>query len=224
MDILSQIPLDYRILIEKNLNLTQVNQLEINLDKEMESFDITPEQNNWFKALRLCPADKVKVLILGQDPYPTKGHAHGLSFSTEDFVQPFPKSLRNIFVELKRSVDGYQVPITGNLTNWAEQGVLLLNTSLTTRVGEANAHENLGWEEITKQIIQKVFLNNKSVVALLWGNQAQKFAPLIKVKEHLILETSHPSPLSSYRGFNGCNHFNEVNLFLEKNNLKKIVW
>ena len=224
MDILNQIPKDYFDLIKEDLNISQVHALEDKLKEELKQFKVTPQEKDWFKAFELCPLNKVKVVILGQDPYPTFGHAHGLAFSTEDFVQPFPKSLRNIFVEIKRSIPAYEIPLTGNLSQWAHQGVLLLNTVLTTRVGEANAHKTFGWECLTELILKKIAQSNSQLIGVFWGNQAQEYAKFFSGNEHVILKSSHPSPLSSYRGFNGCNHFVEINEALENKGFNKIVW
>jgi uracil-DNA glycosylase len=186
--------------------------------------NITPVKSNIFRALEVCSVKNTRVVILGQDPYPTFGHAHGLAFSTEDFVQPFPKSLLNIFKELKRSVPNYTYPMTGNLTSWAEQGVLLLNTCLTTEVGTANAHKGLGWEEFTLLLLQRLFDQKENLVGMFWGNQAQVLLPKQKIESHLILSSSHPSPLSVYRGFDGCNHFHMCNDFLGEKGQVQIDW
>jgi uracil-DNA glycosylase len=219
----NQIPKDYLKLIDSRWKEEDRVLLNKNLKLIFESEIICPKREWIFRALELCPVDQVKGVILGQDPYPTRGHAHGLAFSTEDFVQPFPKSLRNILVELKRSVNDYEIPLTGNLSHWAAQGVLLLNSALTTREGEANAHKNLGWEQFTQAIIDALANHHTGLVGMFWGNPAQAKA-INWGDEHLVLKTSHPSPLSVYRGFAGCDHFNLANDYLTKQGEKVIKW
>jgi uracil-DNA glycosylase len=163
------------------------------------------------------PLEAARVVIIGQDPYPTRGHAHGLSFSVKEEVNPLPKSLKNIFTEYQRDL-GYPMPRTGNLSPWLEQGVILLNRIMTTRVGESNAHINRGWEEITTHICRE--LGARGCVALLWGNQAQEMQPLFEAS----ISSPHPSPLSAYRGFFGSRPFSRVNGLLESRGLLPIDW
>ncbi len=224
MQIIHSIPASYLELIYEKWSTLELNQWSEKINNLLENIELAPDKRNLFKALELCSFQDVKVVILGQDPYPTPGHANGLAFSIEDFVQPFPKSLLNIFKELKRSVPGYDFPLTGNLTSWAEQGVLLLNTCLTTEKGVANAHQNKGWEEFTSLIITSLFEKQKNLVGMFWGKQAQLMIKNIKTEEHLILESSHPSPLSVYRGFDGCNHFQLCNDYLLKKDEIAIEW
>lgn len=224
MKIHENIPEDWMMLLSKVWPHKEILKWSEQLSEWISKENTTPAKNAIFKALELCTVEKTKVVILGQDPYPTHGHANGLAFSTEDFVQPFPKSLVNIFKELKRSLPEYDYPLTGNLTTWAEQGVLLLNTCLTTKIGQANAHQNKGWEEMTSRLVEQLFQEKEGLVGMFWGKQAQNFASIINKSDHLILETSHPSPLSVYRGFEGCGHFTMCNSYLEKKGEKPILW
>ena len=193
------------------------------IDQLYETRYCTPKKDNIFKALQMTPYEKVKVVILGQDPYPKKGAATGLAFSVSDTC-PIQSSLRNIIKELQYEF-GYAIPNTTDLTPWAKQGVLLLNTVLTNEIGEKGAHRNIGWEAYTDHIIQLVSQKATPVVFLLWGNDARKKKSLIQNKEkHLVLETTHPSPLSAHRGFLECNHFRLCNEFLENNGLQPINW
>jgi uracil-DNA glycosylase len=183
---------------------------------------IFPNKNLLFQAFAQCPFEKVKVVILGQDPYPTKGHANGLCFSVESDVRPLPKSLLNIFKEIESDLN-IEIPENGNLLRWAEQGVLLLNSVLSVREGEANSHSKKGWEQFTDAVITK--LNQKEgVVYLLWGSKAQEKAKNVDEDLNCVLNSVHPSPLSSYRGFFGCKHFSRANVYLEKIGKEKIDW
>ena len=193
------------------------------LDKEYKEKSILPSQEVVFKALNACPFDEVKVVILGQDPYPTRGHANGLCFSVESHVSPLPKSLLNIFKELKTDLNR-DVPENGNLMRWAEQGVLLLNSILTVREGEANSHSGKGWEDFTDAIISRLNANKKGIVYILWGSKAQEKAKNVNPIENYVLSSVHPSPLSSYRGFSGCKHFSKANDYLKKSGKVQIDW
>ncbi|ANI88424.1 uracil-DNA glycosylase [Arachidicoccus ginsenosidimutans] len=175
-----------------------------------------------FNAFAQTPFDKVKVVIIGQDPYHGYGQAMGLSFSVPDGV-PQPPSLQNIFKELHSDI-GMPVPKTGNLTSWAKQGVLLLNASLTVRANEANSHSKIGWTIFTDAVIKKISDEKRGVVFLLWGRFAQEKATLIDVSKHHILKAAHPSPLSAHNGFFGCKHFSKANEFLIKEGLQPIDW
>ncbi len=183
---------------------------------------IFPKGNQIFRAFNECPFDKVKVVILGQDPYPTKGHAHGLCFSAEKGVRPFPKSLQNIFKELESDL-GIKKEHP-DLSDWAKQGVLLLNTVLTVREGEAGSHQNKGWELFTDAVIEQINQRKKNVVFMLWGSKAQQKAMNVNDKNHLILKTVHPSPLSAHRGFFGCKHFSKANEYLKITGQHGIHW
>lgn len=185
--------------------------------------DVWPKGSAIFNAFDKCPFDQVKVVILGQDPYPTPGHAHGLCFSVQEHVKPFPKSLNNIFKEIKEDI-GIDVPPNGSLERWAKQGVFLLNTVLTVNAGEPNSHKEFGWETFTARVIQEISNNLEGVVFLLWGTQAQKKLELIDENKHHVLKTVHPSPLSAHRGFFGCKHFSKANELLISQGKKPINW
>lgn len=175
-----------------------------------------------FNAFNLCPFDKVKVVIIGQDPYHGPGQAHGLCFSVNDGV-PFPPSLQNIFKEIHNDT-GAEIPTTGNLTRWAEQGVLLLNATLTVRAHQAGSHQRMGWEEFTDAAIKALSDNREHLVFILWGSYAQKKGAVIDRTKHLVLTSAHPSPLSAYHGFFGNKHFSLTNAYLEKHGQTPIRW
>lgn len=175
-----------------------------------------------FNAFEHTPFDRVKVVILGQDPYHNIGQAHGLSFSVNDKIQQ-PPSLVNIFKEIESDL-GVPVPQTGNLTRWADQGVLLLNATLTVVAHQAASHQNRGWEEFTDAAIRKLAQQREHVVFLLWGSYAQKKSLFIDPTKHLVLKAPHPSPLSSYRGFFGCKHFSKTNQYLQQKGIEPIQW
>jgi uracil-DNA glycosylase len=185
--------------------------------------EIYPSESLYFNALKLFPLENVKVVILGQDPYHGEGQAHGLSFSVPDGVK-IPPSLRNIYKELATSIKGFEIPLSGNLTHWAEQGVLLLNSVLTVEKGKAGSHAKKGWETFTDNIIKHINESQSDVIFLLWGSYAQKKGVLIDEIKHTVLKSSHPSPLSAYRGFLGCGHFKEVNEILLSLGKNKINW
>ncbi len=176
-----------------------------------------------FNAFDLCPFHRVKVVIIGQDPYHEPSQAHGLSFSVMDGVQ-FPPSLQNIFKEIRDDV-GADVPMTGNLQRWAEQGVLLLNATLTVRAHEANSHANLGWRTFTDNVIRILSEKRNNIVFMLWGGFARGKKYLINVEKHKILEAAHPSPLSANRGgWFGNRHFSQCNNYLETTGQEPIIW
>ena len=183
---------------------------------------IYPPPPLFFAALDLTPLNDVKVVILGQDPYHGIGQAHGLCFSVNDGIK-FPPSLQNIFKELKADVN-FHLPLSGNLTKWAQQGVLLLNATLSVRKDQAGSHQNKGWEQFTDKVIQTVSEQNEHVVFILWGKFAQSKTPQIDTNKHLILTAAHPSPLSAYNGFFGCKHFSKTNSYLQSKGLKEIDW
>lgn len=189
---------------------------------EYQNHQIFPPGKEIFNAFWHCPLDKVKVVILGQDPYHGEGQAHGLSFSVKPGV-PFPPSLLNILKELKNDL-GQDMPPNGDLTRWADQGVFLLNATLTVRANQAGSHQNRGWETFTDEVIKVINKEREHVVFLLWGAYAQKKADLIDSSRHLILKAPHPSPLSAHRGFLGCGHFSMANDYLSKTNQEPIVW
>jgi uracil-DNA glycosylase len=192
------------------------------VDLERKGFIIFPKNELVFYAFNKTPLSKVKVVILGQDPYHGKNQAHGLSFSVQNGIT-VPPSLRNIFKELQQDLK-LTPPENGNLTKWTEQGVLLLNSTLTVREKEAGSHQKLGWEGFTDSVISKLSSKKNGIIFLLWGAFAQKKSVLIDTKKHYILKTTHPSPFSAYRGFLGCKHFSKTNEILTKNNQKPIDW
>lgn len=184
---------------------------------------VFPPKELIFNAFQLTDWNQLKVVILGQDPYHGQGEAHGLSFSVPDGVK-IPPSLRNIFKELSADIPGFQIPASGNLTKWAEQGVLLLNAILTVNKDHPASHQHAGWEEFTDTLIQYISENKRGTVFILWGKFAQSKKHLIDANKHLILESVHPSPLSAHRGFLGCKHFSIANNYLHKNNQPEIDW
>ena len=181
-----------------------------------------PPAGQIFRAFDLCPFDQVRVVIIGQDPYHDVNQAHGLCFSVQDGV-PIPPSLVNIYKELQRDL-GISVPASGNLTHWAEQGVLLLNATLTVEAHKAGSHQGKGWEELTDAAIQALNKQRSNIVFMLWGSYAQRKGQFIDRKRHLVLTAVHPSPLSAYRGFIGCGHFSQANNYLQQHGLAPINW
>ena len=191
--------------------------------KEYANYTVFPPADQIFNALHLTPLHKVKVVILGQDPYHNVHQAHGLCFSVPEDQKEIPPSLINIYRELHDDV-GCRLPQTGCLTKWAQQGVLLLNTVLTVRAHQANSHRNHGWEKFTDAIIQAVETQDRPIVYMLWGTPAQTKAVMVTNPLHLVLRAPHPSPLSAYRGFFGCRHFSQCNAFLEAHGETPIDW
>lgn len=183
---------------------------------------IYPSGSLIFNAFNTTPFDKVKVVILGQDPYHGAGQAHGLCFSVQNGVPP-PPSLINIFKELNDDI-GVPIPDHGNLTHWAEQGVFLLNASLTVRAGEPMSHSKIGWAQFTDEVIKKISAEKKHVVFILWGKFAQEKKLLIDEGKHCILKSAHPSPLSAHAGFFGCKHFSKANEYLMSKGIDPIDW
>ncbi len=192
------------------------------LEKRYQEVTCFPSINEIYTAFEKCPLSELKVVILGQDPYHGKGQAHGLAFSVNDRVQ-YPPSLQNIFKEIKRDL-GIPIPNSGSLERWANQGVLLLNTVLSVEEGKADSHKNMGWELFTDAVITAISQKKDNVIFLLWGNKAIIKKKLINLDKHVILETSHPSPLSVYRGFEGCGHFSVTNRILREKGLAEIQW
>ncbi|MBR6076974.1 MAG: uracil-DNA glycosylase [Paludibacteraceae bacterium] len=190
--------------------------------QEYKTNTIYPPASLIFNAFNLCPMDKIKVVIIGQDPYHEPGQAHGLCFSVNDGVK-FPPSLQNIYKEIASEYN-QPMPQSGNLTRWAEQGVLLLNATLTVRAHLAASHQGKGWETFTDNVIKEVNDRCQNVVFLLWGSYAQKKEAYIDKSKHCVLKAAHPSPLSAYRGFFGCNHFILANNYLRKCGKEEIVW
>ena len=190
--------------------------------QEYKTSTIYPPASLIFNAFNLCPMDKIKVVIIGQDPYHEPGQAEGLCFSVNDGVK-FPPSLQNIYKEIASEYN-QPMPQSGNLTRWAEQGVLLLNATLTVRAHLAASHQGKGWETFTDNVIKEVNDRCQNVVFLLWGSYAQKKEAYIDKSKHCVLKAAHPSPLSAYRGFFGCNHFILANNYLRKCGKEEIVW
>lgn len=184
---------------------------------------IYPPASEVFNAFTLTPLDNVKVVILGQDPYHGPGQAHGLCFSVQSGVKT-PPSLVNIYKELAQDIEGFHVPEHGNLTAWAEQGVLLLNTVLTVEQGKAHSHAKWGWETFTDAVIKSVNDTQHGVVFLLWGSHAQKKGQSIDTQKHYVLSAPHPSPLSAHRGFLGCRHFSQTNTLLSQQGKTPVNW
>ena len=191
-------------------------------DEKNKGVKIFPPGSQIFSALDHTPFENVNIVLLGQDPYHGAGQANGLCFSVNDGV-PLPPSLQNIFKELKEDC-GCEIPKSGNLTKWADQGVLLLNATLTVRANEAGSHQNKGWETFTDTIIKTISDKKEHIVFILWGRFAQSKEILIDASKHLILKAAHPSPFSAYHGFFGCKHFSKTNAYLKENGRKEIEW
>lgn len=191
--------------------------------QEYNTHVIYPPADDIFNAFHFTPLSKVKVLILGQDPYHGEHQAHGLCFSVLPDQPELPPSLQNIYKELHDDLE-CEIPNNGYLRKWAEQGVLMLNTVLTVRAHQAGSHQGKGWEKFTDAIIQAVNAQDRPIVYLLWGKPAQSKIPMLTNPKHLILKAPHPSPLSAYRGFFGCRHFSQTNEFLEKQGIEPIDW
>jgi len=199
------------------------DELKTFLTEERKKGNIFPNESEVFNAFESCPFDKVKVIILGQDPYPTIGHANGLAFSVNPDIRPLPKSLNNIFKEIESEFGSLNLK-NGDLSFWANQGVLLLNNVLTVRESQPDSHKNKGWEKFTDEILR--FLNSEKdgLVYMLWGKNAQQKGALIDQTKNLVLTSVHPSPLSAYRGFFGCNHFKLANDYLFNQGKEVISW
>ena len=197
-------------------------ELQAFVQKRREEVRVFPEENDVFRALELTPFESVKVVILGQDPYHGFGQAHGLSFSVQKGI-PLPPSLRNIYKELQEDLGG-ELPTEGDLSHWAKQGVLLLNTVLTVEEGNANSHKGMGWETLTNRLIESLNELNHPVIFILWGKPAQDKEKLITNPTHVILKAPHPSPLSAYRGFFGSKPFSKVNEILIQQGQTPIRW
>lgn len=197
-------------------------ELQAFVQKRREEVRVFPEEKNVFNALELTPFESVKVVILGQDPYHGSGQAHGLSFSVQNGI-PLPPSLKNIYKELQEDIGG-ELPTEGDLSHWAKQGVLLLNTVLTVEEGNANSHKGKGWERLTNRLIESLNELNHPVIFILWGKPAQDKEKLITNPSHVILKAPHPSPLSAYRGFFGSKPFSKVNEILIQQGQTPIHW
>lgn len=213
---------DWKDILAPEFEKPYFEQLTRFVRDEYAAHRIYPRGSNIFRAFDKCPFDKVKVVIIGQDPYHGPGQAHGLCFSVADGV-PFPPSLQNIFKEV-HSDTGAEIPLTGNLDRWAEQGVLLLNAVLTVREHEAASHAGKGWEQFTDAVVRAVAERKEGVVYMLWGSYAQRKGAIADPLRNLILKAVHPSPLSAYRGFLGCRHFSQANNYLESIGKEPILW
>lgn len=213
---------DWDILLKEEFEKDYYQNLRKFLAEEYKNHTIYPDMYDIYNALKYTSRKNLKVVILGQDPYHGEGQAHGLCFSVKKGITP-PPSLKNIYKELQADL-GCSIPTHGELTKWAKQGVLLLNTALTVRAGKANSHSKIGWEILTDRIISLVNEKEEPVVFLLWGRNAHSKEKLITNTHHLVLKCAHPSPLSAYNGFFGCSHFSKCNQFLKEHQLDMIDW
>ncbi|MBR1471548.1 MAG: uracil-DNA glycosylase [Lachnospiraceae bacterium] len=213
---------DWLNVLEPEFKKEYYKKLYATVKKEYETRQIFPPSKDIFNALHLTPLHEVKAVILGQDPYHNVGQAHGLCFSVQKGVE-IPASLENIYKELQDDL-GCTIPAHGNLTKWAQQGVLLLNTVLTVRAHAADSHKGIGWELFTDAILRAVEQEERPIVYMLWGSNARKKAEMLHNPAHLVLQAPHPSPLSAYRGFFGCKHFSRANAFLEEHGVAPIDW
>jgi len=200
------------------LNLNQFLEQE-----EAQGTIVYPKLSDVFNAFNFTPFNVVKVVILGQDPYHGANQAHGLCFSVQKGVA-VPPSLKNIYKELQADIPGFIIPAHGDLSSWAKQGVLLLNTTLTVRAGEPGSHQKMGWEQFTDQAIRALSEQREGLVFMLWGRHAQAKASLIDPTKHVVLTAAHPSPFSAYNGFFGCTHFSKANAYLLSKGENPIVW
>lgn len=218
-----QIEESWKEILKDEFNKTYFAEIVMHLKHEKAlGKTIYPAGNNIFNAFQQTPFDKVKVVILGQDPYHGAGQAHGLSFSVPDGIKP-PPSLGNIYKEMQTDL-GLEIPTSGNLTKWAENGVLLLNAFLTVRASEPASHSKIGWENFTDAVIRKISDMKNNVVFLLWGRFAQDKQILIDATRHHILKAAHPSPFSAANGFFGCKHFSKTNELLLKAGIEPVDW
>lgn len=213
---------DWDKLLQEEFIKPYYQRLRAFLAQEYRTRTIYPDMYDIFNALKYTPYAQVKAVILGQDPYHGEGQAHGLCFSVKRGVTP-PPSLMNIFTELHEDV-GCTIPAHGELSAWAKQGVLLLNTVLTVRKGQANSHQGKGWEQLTDRIISILDEKEEPLVFLLWGRNAKAKAALLHNPKHLVLTSSHPSPYSVDYGFHGCRHFSKANAYLSENGCTPIDW
>lgn len=213
---------DWLPAVEAEFRKPYYRQLYSFVKEEYGKTVIYPPADDIFNAFHFTPLGKVKVLLLGQDPYHNANQAHGLSFSVLP-GQEIPPSLQNIYQELHDDL-GCKIPDNGYLKKWADQGVLLLNTVLTVRAHQANSHQRKGWEQFTDAVIQAVNAQDRPIVYFLWGRPAQAKASMLTNPKHLILKAPHPSPLSAFRGFFGCRHFSQANAFLEAHGVEPIDW
>lgn len=213
---------DWKALLEEEFSKPYFEKLTRFVKEEYATRRIYPRGSNIFRAFDKCPLDKLKVVIIGQDPYHGPGQAHGLCFSVDEGV-PHPPSLQNIFKEVASDI-GTPIPSSGNLDRWAEQGVLLLNSVLTVREHEAASHAGKGWEQFTDAVVRKIAQEKQGVVYLLWGSYAQRKGAMVDPQRNCILKAVHPSPLSAYRGFLGCKHFSQANDYLISTGQTPVNW
>ena len=213
---------DWKTLLEPEFEKEYFIRLTQFVRKEYATKTIYPQGRNIFRAFDMCRVNQLKVVIIGQDPYHGPGQANGLCFSFGDGI-PFPPSLQNIFKEIADDL-GKPIPNSGNLDRWAEQGVLLLNSVLTVRAGQAASHQGIGWETFTDAVVQALNTRTQGIVYLLWGAYAQRKGSVIDPSRNCILKTVHPSPLSAYRGFFGCRHFSKANEYLVAQGKEPINW
>ena len=214
--------LTWNEILAEEMQKDYFQELQAFVQKRREEVRVFPEEKNVFRALELTPFESVKVVILGQDPYHGFGQAHGLSFSVQKGIS-LPPSLKNIYKELQEDIGG-GLPTEGDLSHWAKQGVLLLNTVLTVEEGNANSHKGMGWERLTNRLIESLNELNHPVIFILWGKPAQDKEKLITNPSHVILKAPHPSPLSAYRGFFGSKPFSKVNEMLIQQEQTPIRW
>ena len=212
----------WKNLLQEEFNKPYFEELTRFVKSEYSAGQVFPAGRNIFRAFDKCPFDKLKVVIIGQDPYHGVGQANGLCFSVDDGVQ-YPPSLQNIFKEIHDDI-GSPIPSSGNLDRWAEQGVLLLNAVLTVRAHQAASHAGRGWEQFTDAVVRTIAQRKEGVVYMLWGNYAQRKGQIADPKRNLILKSVHPSPLSVYRGFFGCKHFSKANDYLIQQGKEPIAW
>lgn len=212
----------WKNLLQEEFDKPYFEELTRFVKSEYSAGQVFPAGRNIFRAFDKCPFDKLKVVIIGQDPYHGVGQANGLCFSVDDGVQ-YPPSLQNIFKEIHDDI-GSPIPSSGNLDRWAEQGVLLLNAVLTVRAHQAASHAGRGWEQFTDAVVRTIAQRKEGVVYMLWGNYAQRKGQIADPERNLILKSVHPSPLSVYRGFFGCKHFSKANDYLIKSGKEPIVW
>ena len=212
----------WKNLLQEEFNKPYFKELTRFVKSEYSAGQVFPAGRNIFRAFDKCPFDKLKVVIIGQDPYHGVGQANGLCFSVDDGVQ-YPPSLQNIFKEIRDDI-GSPIPSSGNLDRWAEQGVLLLNAVLTVRAHQAASHAGRGWEQFTDAVVRTIAQRKEGVVYMLWGNYAQRKGQIADPERNLILKSVHPSPLSVYRGFFGCKHFSKANDYLIQQGKEPIVW
>ena len=213
---------DWKQILSEEFDKPYFEQLTDFVRAEYAAGEVFPKGRDIFRAFDKCPFEKLKVVIIGQDPYHGVGQANGLCFSVGEGV-PFPPSLQNIFKEVNTDT-GAPIPASGNLDRWAEQGVLLLNAVLTVRAHQAASHAGRGWEQFTDAVVRAIATRKQGVVYMLWGSYAQRKGAIADPNNNLILKSVHPSPLSSYRGFFGCRHFSKANEYLTSIGKTQIVW